>query len=228
MTIQSGGHAILQAGIIGGTGAEGRGLAARLAAAGVAVLLGSRAIDRARDAVSSLSDQHGLRALEPATNAEVVARCDVVFLTVPFDHVTAAIEAHRDALRPGTLLVDVTVPVAFDGGTARLLEVPDGSAAEQVRRLVPPQVRVAATLKTIPASALGRLDAPLDCDEFVCGDSAEARERTTAILRMIPGVRAIDVGGLEAARILERMTLLAIGINQRHRVRAARFRVVGL
>jgi predicted dinucleotide-binding enzyme len=89
-------------------------------------------------------------------------------------------------------------------------------------------VRVAAAFKTIPASVLGRLDAPLDCDEFVCGDSSESREQTLSLLSRIPGLRALDAGGLDAARTIERMTALAIALNKRYKVRGARYHVIGV
>lgn len=218
----------MQVGIIGGTGAEGRGLAARLAAAGVNVLVGSRAIERARETVARLRDTRESLAIEPATTEQTITQSDIVCLSVPFAQAAAVLDAHRGKFRPGMLVIDVTVPIVFEGGAPQFVQVAEGSAAEHVRRLVPGEVRVAATFKTIPAALLGRVDVPLDCDEFVCGDSADARERATGLLRLIAGVRPIDVGGLDAARAIERLTWLAIRMNKQHGVRGARFRVVGL
>ena len=69
---------------------------------------------------------------------------------------------------------------------------------------------------------------PLDCDEFVCGDSDDARAETAKIVQLVPGVRPIDVGPLTRARSIEHLTALAIAINRRHKIHDARFRVVGL
>ncbi len=215
----------MQIGIIGGTGPEGRGVAARLAAAGVHTLLGSRDLDRAREAAATFA-QGG--AIEPATNATVIDRCDVILLTVPFASTTAFLETYGGRFRAGTVLVDITVPMTFVQGRPMLQELAEGSATEFIRARLPAAVRVAATLKTIPASVLLRTDTPLDCDEFVCGDSPEATTAAVETLRMIPGVRPIEAGGLDAARALERMTVLAVGINKRYRVRTARFRVIGV
>lgn len=215
----------MQIGIIGGTGPEGRGVAARLGAAGVHTLLGSRDLDRAREAASALAQGS---AVEPATNETVIDRCDVILLTVPFASTAAILETYGTRFRGGTLLVDVTVPMTFEQGRPTFQEVPDGSAAEFIRARLPAAVRVAATLKTIPASVLVRTETPLDCDEFVCGDSPDATAAAVEMLRLIPGIRPIEAGGLEAARALERMTVLAVGINKRYRVRTARFRVVGV
>jgi predicted dinucleotide-binding enzyme len=87
---------------------------------------------------------------------------------------------------------------------------------------------MAAALKTIPAGVLGALDVPLDCDDFVCGDSADARSAAMNVLSEIPTLRPLDAGGLESARTIERMTALAIVMNKRYKVRNARFRMVGV
>lgn len=218
----------MHVGIIGGTGPEGRGLAARLSAAGLTTLVGSREPDRARETVRAIQRGDTALPLEGVANAEAVARGDLLFLAVPFAHAAAIIETYQHQFRAGTVLVDVTVPVAFAGGVPMLVELPEGSAAEFVRGRLPPEVRLAAALKTIPASVLEHVDVPLECDDFVCGDSPEARAATIDILKRIPGLRPIDIGGLDAARTLERMAVLAIGINKRYRIRGARFRVVGL
>jgi predicted dinucleotide-binding enzyme len=72
------------------------------------------------------------------------------------------------------------------------------------------------------------LDDELDCDDFVVGDSADARAQVIEAMRAISGLRPVDAGGLEAARVIERMTVLAIGINRRYKIKTARFRVIGL
>lgn len=218
----------MQTGIIGGTGAEGRGIAARLAAAGVSVLVGSRQLDRARETVHALCAGHASLPLTPATNREIVDRSDVIFLAVPFDRAGDILAEHRSRFRPATRVVDVTVPLAFRDGAPIVIDLPEGSASEFIRARLPDEVQLAGALKTVPASALAQLDAPLDCDDFVCGDSAAVREATIALLQRIPTLRPIDAGGLEAARAIERMTALAIAINRRYKARASRFRIVGL
>lgn len=219
----------MQIGIVGGTGAEGRGLALRLARGGCRVLLGSRSAERARAAADQLKRQAAELAIEPADNDAAFAAADFVLLTVPFSGVAEAIGMHAGRLRAGALVIDVTVPIRFEkGGPPRLIEVAEGSAAEHVRALLPPNVPLAAAFKTIPARLLSELERPLDCDELVCGDSDESRRRALELVGRLPGLRAIDAGPLEAARAIERMTLLAVTLNKRHRSHEARFRVVGI
>lgn len=212
---------------MGGTGPEGRGLGARLAAAGVPVLLGSRSVGRAGEAAAAFPESYR-KLVEPATNDDVVDRCDVVVLAVPFRSAGELLELWAERFRPGALVVDVTVPLVFGDGPPRIEMPPEGSAAEHLRARLPERVGLAATLKTIPAHVLGAADEALDCDELVCGDSPESTRRAMEALAPVAGLRLIDAGGLEAARTLERMTLLLVGINKRYRVRTARFRVVGV
>jgi len=218
----------MQIGIIGGTGHEGRGIAARFAAAGLSVLIGSREMERAQDTVNRLHGASAALAVEGLTNDEVAARSDVLFLAVPFEGLGELLQGLRGRLRPGTFVVDLVVPVTFEAGVPGVVSVPEGSATEFVRAHLPPEVHVASAFKTIPASALGKLDAPLDCDDFVCGDTPEVRERIIELLSRIPNLRPLDAGGLASARAIEHMTALAIVLNKRYKVRDARFKVVGV
>jgi len=212
--------------VLGGTGHQGRGLAQRLALAGLHVVVGSRDAARAAAAVAEWPPQ--TRPSTTAAYASAIADADIVVLAVPFESVGSMLEQHRAFFKPETLVVDVTVPLTVTGGVLTLAEVPEGSAAEHVRARLPPPVRVAAAFKTVPAGLLGNGTRPLDCDEFVCGDSPESRGRAVELVRAVVGLRPIDVGPLPRARAIEHLTLLAIAINKRHKVSDARFKVMGI
>ena len=212
--------------ILGGTGQQGRGLAQRLAHAGLNVLVGSRDPDRARAAVAGwalIGPQIGV-----ADNASAVEQADVTILAVPFPSVDELLRELQPHFKDGALVIDVTVPVTFAGGKMAMLEVAEGSATEHIRARLPPALRLAGAFKTVPAHLLDATADPLDCDEFVCGDSDGARSQAAALVNLLPGLRAIDVGPLARARSIEHLTALAIAINRRHKVHDARFRVVGL
>jgi 8-hydroxy-5-deazaflavin:NADPH oxidoreductase len=212
--------------ILGGTGHQGRGLAQRLAVAGFRVIVGSRDAQRAAAAVAEWP-----APARPSTTApygSAIAAADIVVLAIPFESVRPVLEEHHGLFKPETLVVDITVPITVESGTLMLAEVPEGSAAEHVRARLPAPVRVAATFKTVPAGLLADSGRPLDCDEFVCGDSQEARSRATELVSAVAGLRPIDVGPLPRARSIEHLTLLAIAINRRHKTKDTRFRVVGL
>ena len=58
-------------------------------------------------------------------------------------------------------------------------------------------------------------------------DRAEDKQAVAAVIRRIPGLRPVDCGRLEMARITEGLTPLIIAINARHKVRAG-IRITGL
>lgn len=163
-----------------------------------------------------------------ADYAGAAAQARTIVLAVPFLSVDALLEAIARHFAAESVVVDVTVPLTFSGSKMELLNIPEGSAAEHIRSRLPADVALACAFKTIPAHLLAALDAPLDCDEFICGDSDEARARAIALASLLPGLRAIDVGPLTRARSIEHLTAIAVAVNRRHKVHDARFRVVGI
>ena len=217
-----------QVAVVGGTGSEGRGLALRLASAGASITIGSRDPSRAAELAQKLNAEHPSLSLKGTSNEDAVAKADIIILAVPFQFAGSTIDGCRDAFQPDSLLIDVTVPVVFEGGKPRFVEPPEGSAAEHLKLRLPERVALACAFKTLPARLLEHLDVPLDCDDFICGDSPASRERAARLVGSIPGLRPIDAGSLESARVLERMTLLAITLNKRYKRHDARFQVLGI
>ena len=119
-------------------------------------------------------------------------------------------------------MVDATVPLAaaVSGRATRMLGVWQGSAAQQAQEMVPDGVRVVSALHTVSAATCGDLDHALDEDVLVCGDRREDKERVMALIDRIDGLRAVDAGRLEMARIAESLTALLISINVRHKAHA--------
>jgi NADPH-dependent F420 reductase len=215
--------------IIGGTGALGWGLAMRLARAGQPVVIGSRSAERANEAIARLRRAAPDATAEGLVNEEAARRGPVVFLTVPFRAQAENLNNLRAALEEGQLLVDCTVPTAaaVSGKATRSLGVWQGSAAQQAQEMVPDGVSVVAALHTISAQALGDPDAELDEDILICGDRKADKARVAALIELIPGLRAVNAGSLEMARIVEQLTPLLISINARYKTHAG-IRVTGL
>jgi 8-hydroxy-5-deazaflavin:NADPH oxidoreductase len=215
--------------IIGGTGALGWGLAMRLARAGQPVVIGSRSPERAAEAVARLRRAAPKAAAEGLVNEEAARRGPVVFLTVPFRAQAENLNNLREVLEEGQLLVDCTVPTAaaVSGKATRSLGVWQGSAGQQAQEMIPDGVRVVAALHTISAQALGDPEAELDEDVLVCGDRKADKARVARLVELIPGLRAVNAGSLEMARIVEQLTPLLISINARYRTQAG-IRVTGL
>jgi 8-hydroxy-5-deazaflavin:NADPH oxidoreductase len=217
-------------GILGGTGPEGSGLAYRWARAGEEIVLGSRDAQRAAETAAQLRTRIGGSAkIEGTDNATAAAQCDVVVLTVPFSGCAALLKHLKSVWKPGTVLIDTTVPLAASvGGTpTRMLGVWQGSAAEQTRELLPAGIAVAAAFHNLGAELLAK-DEDVDCDILVCSDDERAKQIASELAGKIPGARAINGGKLENARIVESLTALLIGINMRYKVHGAGIRFTGL
>ncbi len=216
--------------VIGGTGAEGRGLALRLARAGVRIRIGSRDAGRASREAEAIAVAAGVGNVSGHTNAEAAAGADIVILTVPLAAQVGILKSIRDRLRPGAILVDATVPleIAIGGRVSRTVALWDGSAAQQAARLVPDGVRVVAAFHSLSADSLARLEQPLDCDTLICGDNAEAKAAVADLAAKIPGVRPVDAGPLDNARLLEAAAALLVSLNLRHKVKSSGYRITGL
>jgi NADPH-dependent F420 reductase len=214
--------------IVGGTGAEGSGLALRFALAGVRVRVGSRNLERAQDAARRISGATG-HMTTGHTNQDAVSNAGIVVLTVPLSAQVETLKSIRGSIAPGAILVDTTVPleIAIGGRLSRTLTLWDGSAAQQAARLLP-GVPVVAAFHALSAEELSKPDHPLDCDTLICGDNAEAKAAVAQLAAMIPGVRAIDAGPLENARLLESAAALLISLNLRHKVKGSGMRITGL
>ncbi|HEY1731645.1 MAG TPA: NADPH-dependent F420 reductase [Terriglobales bacterium] len=216
--------------IVGGTGPEGSGLALRWARAGEEVVIGSRDGARAQTAASQIAEKTGaLGSVEGVENSVAVKMCETVVLTVPFAGQAELLKQLKPSFRPGTVLIDATVPLAaaVGGRPTRVLGVWQGSAAEQAQEIVGKNVQVAAAFHSLSSTVLNT-DVDVDCDVIVCSDDDRARQVASDLALKIPGVRAVDGGKLENARIVEAMTALLITLNIRHKVHGAGWRVTGL
>jgi 8-hydroxy-5-deazaflavin:NADPH oxidoreductase len=208
--------------IIGGTGALGFGLAVRLGASGMPVVIGSRDAGRAEEAATRVREQVPDAEVEGLENPDAARRGPVVFLCVPFRAQSENLTNLKEALSEGRILVDATVPLAaaISGKATRLLGVPQGSAAQQAQEMVPEGVTVVSALPTVSAPALSDLGMTLDEDVLVTGDSRDAKRAVAELIGRIPGLRPVDCGRLEVARLVEGLAPLLISVNVRHKAHA--------
>lgn len=215
--------------IIGGTGALGFGLALRLGRAGTPIVIGSRDAGRAREAAERAQDRVPEGSFTGLDNSEATRGAEVAILTVPFRSQSETLTNLKGALREGQLVLDATVPLAaaVSGKATRSLGVWQGSAAQQAQEMVPAGVRVVSALHTVSAKLLSDLDYQLDEDVLLCGDRREDKTQIAGLVETIPGLRAIDCGRLEMARIVEQLTPLLISINIRHKTHAG-IKITGL
>jgi NADPH-dependent F420 reductase len=215
--------------IIGGTGALGFGLAVRLTHAGVPVVIGSRDAGRAAESAQKVRDKVPGAQVDGRENAEAAQASGVVFLCVPFRSQSENLTNLKSSWREGQLLVDATVPLAaaVSGKATRTIGVWQGSAAQQAEEMAGKGVRVVAALHTVSAAMLADLDHQLHEDVLVCGDKRDDKREVARIVDRIQGLRCVDAGPLEMARIVEPLTAMLIGINGRYKTHAG-IRITGL
>ena len=215
--------------IVGGTGALGFGLALRLGRGGVPVIIGSRDEHRAQEAAHRASVSVPDATYAGRENQDAVQGADIVILSVPFRTQSETLTNLKHALKPDQLLVDATVPLAaaVSGKATRTLGVWQGSAAQQAQEMAPDGVRVVSSFHTVSATLLTDLDHELDEDILICGDRREDKAKVAELVNTIDGLRPVDCGPLEMARIVEQLTALIISINVRNKVRAG-IKITGL
>jgi 8-hydroxy-5-deazaflavin:NADPH oxidoreductase len=205
--------------IIGGTGAEGTGLALRFARAGASVRIGSRDAERARATALRVKEIVKAGDVDGHANADAVSGASVVVLAVPFEAHAATLQSIAPRLQPGTVLVDATV---------QLNTASAEPSAQQAARLAPDGVAVAAAFHTLGAALLADLDHAIDSDVLICSDSADAKRVAGELVALLPGARAVDAGPLKNARLVENLVPLLIAINRRHKVKHAGIRITGI
>lgn len=201
--------------IIGGTGPQGKGLALRLAQAGVSVVLGSRDPMKAQEAAQQLvstlaeldcqADITGM-SMEDATNAAD----SLVILSVPY----AGHDATLTKLAPllvGKVLVDIVVPLA--PGNPKAVVMPEaGSVTESAQLLLGDAIPVVGALHNVSAITLNDLSRPINCDILVCGNDLNAKKQVMALIEKM-GTKAYNAGLADSARCIEALTPILIRLN---------------
>lgn len=210
--------------ILGGTGKEGTGLAARWALVGHSIIIGSRDAERARARAAELREATRKIAIIGHTNAEAASLGEIVVLTLPAAGLAATLPELRDGCR-GKVVVSTVVPLTF-GGPRLFTPPPAGSSAEEVQQLLP-EARVVAAFHHIAAHELADTDHDIDCDLLYCGDDAGAKVPVVTLAESM-GLRPVDVGRLSNAGPVEGITALLATINRRNKIKNAGLRITGM
>jgi len=197
-------------------------MAIRLARAGVPIAIGSRDAARAQETADRAKAVVPTGSFTGYDNAGAAQAARTVILSVPFRNQSETLVNLKQALAPGTLVIDATVPLAaaVSGKATRMLGVWQGSAAEQAAEMIPEGVRVVSALHTVSATSLADLEHPLDQDVLVCGDEREDKREAAELIELIDGLRCVDCGRLEMSRTTESLTALLISVNSRYKVHA--------
>lgn len=211
-------------GILGGTGKEGSGLAARLAFAGHTVTIGSRTAEKAHATAEELARLNRLK-IAAGDNREAARASDIVILTVPYSAQPSTLESVKADLQ-GKILIDTTVPLVPP--RVSQVQLPkDGSAVVAAQTLLGEGVRVVSAFQNVSARHLRDLSHPVDCDVIVCGNDAAACEIVVDIAHSIR-LRAFYGGALCNSVAVEAMTSVLIAINRRYKVAASGIQITGV
>jgi NADPH-dependent F420 reductase len=215
----------LVVGVLGGTGPQGRGLGVRLAAAGQRVLLGSRDAERAGQVAEDVATRAAAAAggaevfVRGGSNIDVAGAADLVIVAVPYAGHAATLAELATPLA-GKVVVDCVVPMGFDELGAYVLDVPEGSVAQQAAALLPDSSIVGA-FHHLSAVLLEDLSRPtLDGDVMVVGDVREATDLVQALAGRLPGMRGIYSGRLRNAAQVEALTINLVSVNRRYKAHA--------
>jgi NADPH-dependent F420 reductase len=203
-------------GILGGTGPAGRGVAVRLAQAGVAVTLGSRDAERAAQVAHDVvSRWPALNLAISGADNEGAAQVDIVVVATPWDSAIATVKALREPLA-GKVVISMANALVKEGREMLALVPPRGSVAAAVQAALPESL-VSAAFHHLPASETENLESGLEADVLVCSDHASATAATIELIELMQGLRPLDAGSLSQAAAIEAFTAVCITLNIRHK-----------
>ena len=218
--------------IIGGTGPQGLGIGERLAIAGVDVIIGSRKEEKALDVVAKAKEEladYDLSMVGMA-NEDAAREGDVLIITVPLAAQKPTVEGIKEFCKD-KIVMDATVPLetAIGGKPFRFVDLMEGSAAERTASILEGTgAKVICAFCNISNSHLSNIPEEIDCDCLIAGDDAEAKATAAEIIDKIPGIKTIDCGILEKARIIEKITPLLIGLNIKYKSHYGGLRITGI
>lgn len=206
-------------GIIGGTGAQGRGLAARWARAGHTVLIGSRTREKAEEKAAQIREHVGGDVdVRAATNLEAAEAAEIVVVSVPYDAQQTILPPLRDAVGD-KVVVNVVNPMVFDEVGPKAVRVDEGSAAEENQALWP-EARVASAFHDVSSRRLWRVDEPIDTHVLICGDDDDATHRVAHLAAQIEGMWGVYCGPLRMSEYVENITPLILFVNRYYKIHA--------
>lgn len=219
--------------IIGGTGDQGLGLALRFVKAGEDIIIGSRDVKKAENAVDivkEMLEDGEVSNIRGLTNIDAAQEGDIILLTVPLQAQIITLKSIKEYIGD-KIVIDATVPLdgCLGGRPTRYVDVWQGSAAERTAELLEnTDAKVVSAFNNISAASLLDIKNDVDCDCLVSSDDEKARKEVMELAEKIPNIRSLDCGPLENARIVEKITPLLINLNIRNKIKLAGLRITGL
>src|SRR5262249_37495938 len=146
------GRAEMTIAVLGGTGPEGLGLAARLAAAGHEVVVGSRLTERAVAAAATLGPEVPAGRVRGAVNCDAAEAAEILVVAVPLKGLGDLFAACATAVE-GKIVLEVVNALRVEAGVFRAVHPEEGSVGARIAARVP-SARVVSGLKHVSAANL--------------------------------------------------------------------------
>lgn len=196
----------MKVGIIG-SGEVARALGRAFVAEGHRVMLGSR--NPASDKLKAWLEQVGANGAT-GSFAEAAAFADLAVVATRGAATEAALALAGPERLAGKVVIDVTNPLKMGPNKLLTLAVAGSdSLGETVQRALP-AARVVKAFNTVNNAHMYKPDFPGGAPQmFICGDDADAKSAVADIVKAF-GWEPIDAGPIEAARLLEPLSLLGI------------------
>jgi NADPH-dependent F420 reductase len=211
--------------LVGGTGDIGTGLALRWAK-NHEILIGSRKKEKAEESAGGVLEVlQGKGQVMGLDNGSAIQSAEVVVLCVPHEHLIS-VTSDLSGSYSGQIVVSPVVPMVFKGKHYDFTPPAEGSAAMQIRSLLPEGVRIVSAFHTICAAALQHLDRELNEDVLLCGDDQEAIELVTGLVREIKGLRPLNAGPLTVSGMVESLTPMLLNVGRRNKIKDPGIRIV--
>jgi hypothetical protein len=211
--------------LVGGTGDIGTGLALRWAKSHE-ILIGSRKEEKAVESAGRVLEAlQGKGQVGGLDNGSAIQAADVVVLCVPYEHL---ISVTSDLLGSysGQIVISPVVPMVFKEKHFDFTPPAEGSAAMQIKALLPEDLRIVSAFHTICAAALQDLERELNADVLVCGDDQEALELVAGLVGEIKSLRPLNAGPLTVSGMVESLTPMLLNVARHSKIKDPGIKIV--
>lgn len=211
--------------LVGGTGDIGTGFAIRWAA-NHEIIIGSRKADRAKESAAAVTKLlGGSENVWGTDNGSAIAAADAAVLCVPYEHL-AQVTSDLKSFYSDQLVISPVVPMSYNGKFFQFVPPKEGSAACQVRSLLPDGMRIVSAFHTICAAALQAKDRELKADVLICGDEPEALEQVSGLAMEVKSLRPLNAGPLQTSAMVESLTPMLLNVARKNKIKDAGIKIV--
>ncbi len=204
--------------IIGGTGSIGEGFALRWSGKHE-IMVCSREEEKAEKAAidyrNTLSEKDmSCCGMLGCTNETGISEADVVVLSVPYQGVIQLLQNMKASFND-QIVISLVVPMKKNHWF-EFTPPKQGSAALEIRDILPKSVKVVSAYHNVSAKKLANLELRLDYDVVVCGDDEDAKKTVMKLTKDIKTLHPLDGGDLSFSYMIESLTPFLINLAIRN------------